>query len=242
MASNGVNAPQKAELPMVDRLAEVAVAKIATSMSVGLGTGRAASRAIRALAQRARTEHLALRCVATSTASGKLARALGLAVADLGEVGTVDLLFDGADEVDPDLRMIKGRGGAMTREKRVAQAARRRVYLVQSDKLVARLGQSAPLPVEVEVSALATVEQALQAEGLAGSRRPGEDGGPYRTDGGNPVLDLRLPAAIDLAALARLLDSMPGVVGHGLFLDEADEVLVEDAAGLVTCLTPGRGR
>ena len=225
---------------MVDPLAEAAVADIADGMVVGLGTGRAASRAIRAMAQRARDRDLALRCVATSRASRRLASELGLAVVELDEVGRVDTLFDGADEVDPDLRMIKGRGGAMTVEKRVARAARRRVYLVQHDKLVTRLGQSAPLPVEVTLPALTTVEQALHGDGLATSRRRGEaDDGPYRTDGGNPVLDVRLPAGIDLAALARRLDAMAGVVGHGLFLDEADEVLVEDAAGRVTRRTRG---
>lgn len=219
---------------MVDHLAEAAVAHIADGMVVGLGTGRAASRAIAALAQRARRQSLTLRCVATSRASRQLAEGLGLVVVDLGAVGRVDILFDGADEVDPGLRMIKGRGGAMTEEKRVARASARRVYLVQSDKLVERLGATAPLPIEVAAAAHDTLRQALATSGLAATGRRRDDRAPFLTDSGNAVLDVRLPPGIDLESLAHRLDAMPAVVGHGLFLDEADEVLVEDAQGQVS--------
>ena len=116
-----------------DLLATAAVKDIISGMKVGLGTGRAATRAIRALAQRAAAERLDLRCVATSQASHDLAATLGLVVGSLEEIGRLDFLFDGADEVDPALQMIKGRGGAMTREKIVAHASARRVYLIQSD-------------------------------------------------------------------------------------------------------------
>ena len=110
-------------------------------------------------------ERLELRCVATSAASTQLATSLGLRVEDLQAVGRIDYLFDGADEVDPLLRMIKGRGGAMTREKLVAHASRRRVYLIQSDKLVQRLGEKALLPVEMTPDQLEPVRAALQALG-----------------------------------------------------------------------------
>src|SRR6266571_2564059 len=129
-----------------DLLASAAVKDIVSGMNVGLGTGRAATRAIRALAERAATERLALRCVATSKASHDLAARLGLTVGSLEEIRNLDYLFDGADEVDSALRMIKGRGGAMTREKIVAHASARRVYLVQDAKRVAHLGATAPLP------------------------------------------------------------------------------------------------
>jgi ribose 5-phosphate isomerase A len=219
---------------MTDFLAAAAVEPIVSGMTVGLGTGRAATRGIRALGERAAAERLTLLCVATSDRSRELAIHLGLRVADLQAVGQIDYLFDGADEVDPLLRMIKGRGGAMTREKKVAHAAKHRVYLIQSDKLVERLGQRALLPVEAAADRLQAVVEALQAFGLQGQVRKKADGSDYRTDGGNPVIDSTLPSDVDLTELARALDGMPAVVGHGLFLTEADTVLVENASGEVS--------
>ncbi|MBV8408565.1 MAG: ribose 5-phosphate isomerase A [Alphaproteobacteria bacterium] len=216
---------------MTDLLAAAAVEPIVTGMIVGLGTGRAATRGIRALGARAAAERLELRCVATSDASARLAASLGLRVEDLQAVGSIDYLFDGADEVDADLRMIKGRGGAMTREKLVAHASRRRVYLIQSDKLVQRLGEKALLPVEVTPDHLEAVRGALNAHGLPSDERRTKDGSAYRTDSGNPVLDATLGSGIDVSDLATALDKMAGVVGHGLFLTEADLVLIEDETG-----------
>jgi ribose 5-phosphate isomerase A len=213
----------------VDPLAEAAIEPVVSGMVVGLGTGRAATRAIEALARRAGAEALGIVCVATSRASEALAQRLGLRTRAMEDVERVDYLFDGADEVDASLRMIKGRGGAMTREKIVAHAAARRVYLVQSAKIVTRLGAVAPLPVEVMRFGLAATRRTLARRGLVGPPRAG-----FATDDGNPVLDLVLPAAIDLVALAAMLDATPGVVGHGLFLDEADQVLIEDAEGQVS--------
>jgi len=217
-----------------DPLADAAVAGIRNGMVVGLGTGRAATRGIHALAQRAAAERLDLLCVATSKASADLATQLGLRVEPMEGVESVDYLFDGADEVDPQLRMIKGRGGAMTREKIVAQASRFRIYLVQTDKLVQRLGEKAPLPIEVLRFGLASTRRALGALGLRGGLRLRENGSVYETDNGNPVIDAPLPAGADPERLARSLDAMAAVVGHGLFLDEADVVLSEDGTGKVT--------
>jgi ribose 5-phosphate isomerase A len=212
-----------------DPLALAAVAPVTAGMLVGLGTGRAATRAIAALARRAAVESLALACVATSRASEVLARRLGLPVRPMEGVERVDYLFDGADEVDPALRLLKGRGGAMTREKIVARVAARRTYLVQATKLVPHLGASAPLPIEVLRFGLASTLRALRERGLGGVVRAG-----YTTDDGNPVLDAALPATTDLMSLAAALDVMPAVVGHGLFLDEADLVLIEDASGALS--------
>ena len=223
-----------------DLLAAAAVKDITTGMAVGLGTGRAATRAIHALAQRAATEGLVLRCVATSQASHDLAATLGLTVGSLEEIGRLDFLFDGADEVDPALRMIKGRGGAMTREKIVAHASARHVYLIQADKLSSRLGEKAPLPVEVLASDLAAVRQTLRTIGLEGPVRLKADGTPYKTDNGNPVIDAPLPAGLDVKQLGASLDGLAGVVGHGLFLTEADVVLIEDEAGHVSRRTRAR--
>jgi ribose 5-phosphate isomerase A len=217
-----------------DLLAAAAVKDIVSGMAVGLGTGRAATRAIRALAQRAATERLVLRCVATSQASHDLAATLGLTVGSLEEIGRLDFLFDGADEVDPELRMIKGRGGAMTREKIVAHASAQRMYLIQSSKLSSRLGEKAPLPIEVLASDLAAVRQTLRTIGLEGPIRLKADGTPYKTDNGNPVIDAPLPSDLDVVQLGACLDKLSGVVGHGLFLTEANDVLIEDADGKVS--------
>ena len=223
-----------------DLLAAAAVKDIVSGMAVGLGTGRAATRAIRALAQRAATERLALRCVATSQASHDLAATLGLTVGSLDEIGPLDFLFDGADEVDPELQMIKGRGGAMTREKIVAHASARRMYLIQSNKLSSRLGEKAPLPIEVLASDLAAVRQTLRTIGLEGPIRLKADGTPYKTDNGNPVIDAPLPGDLDVVQLSARLDKLSGVVGHGLFLTEANDVLIEDADGKVSRRTRAR--
>ena len=216
-----------------DALARAAVEGIASGMTVGLGTGRTASRAIRALANRVADESMAIACVATSHATEALARTLGLRLVPLASVERVDVLVDGADEVDPALRMIKGRGGAMTEEKRVARVSARRIYVVQSSKLVDRLGESAPLPIEVTRSAIRFVRDALADRDLVAELRRTGEGVEFRTDSGNPVLDAVLPET-DLRELAVALDAMSDVVGHGLFLDEADLVLIEEEDGQVS--------
>jgi ribose 5-phosphate isomerase A len=227
---------------VVDALASAAVEEIRSGMSVGLGTGRAATRAIEALGRKAAQERLELICVATSEASDELGRRLGLSMRPMEGVASIDYLFDGADEVDPSLRMIKGRGGAMTREKIVAHSAARRVYLVQATKMVKRLGEAAPLPIEALRFGLASTRQALRQLGLHGPLRQKEGGGDYETDNGNPVIDAPLAAGVDVVQLAASLDAIPGVVGHGLFLTEADLVLVEDAQGnVVRRPRPARG-
>ncbi len=223
-----------------DPLAHAAVSEARPGMVIGLGTGRAAARGIEALAARARQESTEFVCVATSVRSADQARALGLNVTEMERVPRVDLLFDGADEVDPQLRMIKGRGGAMTREKIVARAASRRIYLVQRSKMVPRLGASAPVPIEFLRFGAAWLEQALGKLGLFGSIRR-EHGVEVRTDDGNPIFDAALPSGMDPAGLAARLDTLPGVVGHGLFIDEADLVLVEEEDGRVTRLARPRG-
>lgn len=223
-----------------DALAQIAVAPVRDGMVVGLGTGRAASRAITALGQKARAESLSLTCVATSNASEELARKVGLAVRPMREIHHVDYLFDGADEVDPALRMLKGGGGAMTREKIVAHAADRRAYLIQRDKLVPRLGTRTPLPVEVMPFALAWVRESCEGRGLKGDLRHSGDNSDYTTDNGNAVLDLWLTEGMDIPALAAWLDETPGVVGHGLFIAEADILHIEDDAGNIESRKRGR--
>lgn len=222
-----------------DALAERTVAAIDSGMTVGLGTGRAATRAIHALARRAKADSLKITCVATSVASHQLGESLGLRVLAMEPVASVDFLFDGADEVDPQLRMVKGRGGAMTREKIVAAAVHargRRVYMIDDAKLVSRLGEKMPLPIEVMRFGLASVTRRLAEIGLSGPIRQ-RDGGDYVTDNGNLVIDAALPGTRAPEDFGRLLDAIEGVIDHGLFLTEAHEVLVEDSTGAVRSMT-----
>ena len=215
-----------------DRLASMAVEGVRAGMVVGLGTGRAAARAIKALARRVRTEGMKIRTVSTSRGSEELALALGLFVEGFGSVDRVDYLFDGADEVDPRLRMIKGGGGAMTREKIVAREAKRRVYLVDESKLVARLGEKRPVPIEVVEFAAEAVIRRLGHLGMRGVIRC-EGERIVRTDNGNVIVDAAMDASHEPEQIADALDRISGVVEHGLFLSEADEVLVERAGGVV---------
>lgn len=220
-----------------DPLAEAAIAEITSGMIVGLGTGRTASRAIVALTERVREEKLDIRCVPTSHVTETLARSQGLPLIDFAMEEEVDFLFDGADEVDPMLRMIKGAGGAMTRERIVAYAAKRRVYMVQEAKMVHRLGERATLPIAVLAFGLASTRASLRRLGLNGVVRRTLDGHLFLTDNGSLVIDVTLTDGRDLEELAAEINDIPGVLDHGLFLDEADEVLVETQAGGIERLT-----
>ena len=192
-------------------------------MTVGLGTGSTAAHAIRSLGRRV-GQGLAVRGVPTSEASAALARAEGIPLVDLNEVERVHLAIDGADEVDRAKRCIKGGGGALLREKIVASAADRLVLVVDSGKMVERLG-AFPLPVEVVPFAREQVRREMLALGASVDLRAGMDG-PFVTDEGNHILDCRFGEIADAAALAARLDAVPGIVEHGLFIDMADDVIV----------------
>lgn len=221
------------ETPVADALADAAVADIQSGMVVGLGTGRTASRGIIALHSRVREEGLDVSVVATSHATETQSRALGLKLIDFHNIERLDYLFDGADEVDPDLKMIKGRGGAMVRERLVAIASARRVYMVGEEKLVDHLGQRSTLPVAVHYFGLASVRRHLTDCGFNGVIRRTMTNEHFLTDQGNLVIDVSLPSGFDPVEAAAQLDAMPGVVDHGLFLVEADEVVVEMKDGRI---------
>ncbi len=218
---------------LTDALADAAVADIQSGMVVGLGTGKTASRGIFALHRRVRDDGLDVRVVATSHATETQARALGLKLIDFHSVESLDYLFDGADEVDPDLRMIKGRGGAMVRERLVAIASARRVYMVGEEKLVDHLGQRSALPLAIHYFGLASIRKHLSDLGFNGVVRRTMTNEHFLTDQGNLVVDVTLQHGIDPAEAAAQLDSTPGVVDHGLFLTEADEVVVEMKDGRI---------
>ena len=212
--------------------AEAAVAEIAAGMLVGLGTGSTAYFAIEALGRRI-GEGLTIRAVATSDASERQARALGIEMLDFAEVEHVDLTIDGADEIDDRCRAIKGAGGAMLREKTVAAASRRMIVIADGSKRVAALG-GVPVPVEILPFACASV---LAALGPGATLRMA-DGAPYRTDNGNWIADVRC-ALDDPRSAASRFDAIPGVLGHGLFLDEVDAAYIA-CRGVVTRLERSR--
>ncbi|MGH7320398.1 MAG: ribose 5-phosphate isomerase A, partial [Candidatus Rokuibacteriota bacterium] len=182
--------------------------------------------------------------VPTSEDTARLAREVGIPLIDLPPT-PLDLTVDGADEVDPDLNMIKGFGGALVRERIVAAASRRQVILVTADKLVPRLGARGRLPVEVIPFARPVCETRLAALGCRPAIRlaPGVDSTPFVTDNHNLILDCGIDPIDDPAALERAIRGLPGVVDTGLFLGTADTVLVAEA-GTVRALkraAPQRG-
>ena len=219
------------EPKVADPLAEAAVADISSGMVVGLGTGRTASRGILALAERVREEGLDIKCVPTSHVTETLARQLQLNVMDFTMIERVDFLFDGADEVDDQFRMIKGAGGAMLRERIVAHAADRRIYMVDESKLVRSLGTKGTLGIAVVAFGLASIRAHLRELGFNGVVRRTLSGELFLSDNANLIIDVTI-GEWDPEELAIVLDSIPGVVDHGLFLDECDELLVETRTGI----------
>lgn len=209
-------------------------------MTLGLGTGSTAAHALHALSARISAEGLRVRGVPTSFATERLARELGVPLVTLDEAPELDLAFDGADEVDDALRLVKGRGAAHTREKVVASVARRFVVLVDADKRVERLGTRAPVPVEVLPMAMSVVERRLRRLGARPVLRMGKaKDGPVVTDQGFWILDAHFDGGVDdPEALAAALDAQPGVLDHGLFLGLATDVLVGQPDGTVLRLTP----
>lgn len=194
--------------------------EVKDGMLVGLGTGSTAFFLIEELGRRF-AEGLRFRAVATSLASERQAKQLGIPVLPFSEVARIDLAIDGADEIDPQLRAIKGAGGAMLREKCVAASADRMVVIADSSKRVAQLGLIMPVPCETLPFARAFVERALEDLGARIMLRM-TDGTPYRTDQDNLIIDCRFGAITDPQRLAAHLSAIPGMLGHGLFVGEVD--------------------
>lgn len=219
---------------------------VCSGMRVGLGTGSTAFFLVQALGEAwARGELHDVRFVATSEQTARQARSLGLPVGSLEEVQTLDLTIDGADEVDPSLTLIKGRGGALLREKIVAAASARMVVITDDSKLVDHLGTSMPLPVEIEPFGYTTTLRALELLGCetvlrtvaptggagAGQSLEGDLAGPpapslYRTDGGHFIADCRFARIDDAAALQTAINLIPGCIESGLFVGMAQEVYI----------------
>jgi len=204
--------------------AERAIEQVQDGQVVGLGTGSTAKFAIEGLGRRIR-EGLSIKGVPTSIATEHIAAGLGIPLVVLNDAGCIDVSFDGADEVDPDFNMIKGGGGALTREKLVALAAKRRVFLVDETKLVSKLGQSRLVPVEVLPVAWALSARRLKE--LNGEPNLREDAGKtYVTDNGNYILDCAFGPLDDPASLEKSIKLLPGVVECGLFIGIADSLVI----------------
>lgn len=225
-----------------DAAARAAVALVQDGMRLGLGTGSTAVFMVHRLAARVRDEGLKLRCAATSRATCELAESLGLRIEELDDIGWLDLTIDGADEIDPDLNLIKGGGGAHLREKITAAASDRMVVIADPGKVVETLG-AFHLPVEVIPFGLAATRVHIRRllDSLDLTHRPvllrkrGDD--VFRTDEGNVILDLSLDVIEDCAALADGLCAIPGVVEHGLFLGMCDLALIGAPDGEVIEMT-----
>jgi ribose 5-phosphate isomerase A len=207
--------------------AERAVELVEDGQLLGLGTGRAASAFLHALARRMHQAGLRVRGVASSAATEELAGRLGIPLVGLAEAaGGIDLTVDGADEVDPGLDVLKGRGGAMLREKVLARMSRRWVLVVGESKVVDALGTKGRVPVEVVPFAVPYVRRQVEALGLRPELRKAADGA-YLTDNGNAVLDCAAGAIADAAGLDARLKAISGVVETGLFPGLRPTVLVE---------------
>jgi ribose 5-phosphate isomerase A len=207
--------------------------EVRPGMRVGLGSGSTAMLMLEALAARIADGRLdGIVGVPTSESTGARARELGIRVTDLAAEPVLDVVIDGADEIDPELRLIKGLGGAFLREKVVAAAGRRMVVVADDSKLVRRLGERAPLPVEVISFALPLCQRLLAEAGWRPELRPGVSGAPYLTDEGNLILDCRRGDWEDPHALAAAIERIPGVAAHGLFLGYASRAVVATPSGV----------
>lgn len=220
---------------------EAAYREVRTGMRVGLGTGSTVRHFLDRLGEGLRSGEVDdVAGVPTSRDTETRCRALGIPLLELHEVEELDLAVDGADEVDPELELMKGMGGALLREKMVAGSARRFVVIVDEGKMVRRLGSRSPLPVEVVPFGWKTHLPFFRGLGAEPAPRSVESGELYVTDNGNHLIELDFPGGIDdPAELEEELAHRPGVVGTGLFLGMAHRVLVGSPDGVRTVERPG---
>lgn len=217
--------------------AQAALDYIKDGMIVGLGTGSTSAHFVRALGERVR-QGLRVKGVPTSEATRNLAEQVGVPMIEISQVTAIDIDVDGADEVDPAFRLVKGGGGALLREKIVAAASKQMVVIADETKWVETLG-AFPLPVEVTRFGFALTQQrvaeALRRTGCAGDevvlRVSGKANEPVITDGGNYILDAHVQRIANAEALAAALQAIAGVVEHGLFIGLAQTVILGKAKG-----------
>jgi ribose 5-phosphate isomerase A len=225
------------QLKLQDRLKKEAgqavVDFIESGMVLGLGTGSTTSYALEEIGRRIKSGKLRdIVGIPSSIQTEKIARGLGISLTTFDEFQEIDLTIDGADEVDPELNLIKGGGGALLREKILAQASKRNIIIVDESKLSPRLGTHWPVPIEVIPFAWKLVEKFLTSLGGEARLRINDDGNPYTTDQDNFILDTKFGPISDLEGLASNLSNKAGIVEYGLFLGTASEVIVAGANGI----------
>jgi ribose 5-phosphate isomerase A len=219
----------------LDRLGERAAALVQPDTLVGIGTGSTAAAMIEALGRRVK-EGLRFTAVSTSSETRNQATKLGIPMTPLNDIDRLDLCIDGADEIDPGLNVVKGRGGALLYEKLVARRADHYVIISTSEKLVDQLGTRMPLPVEVIPEGWLHTAEEIAALGIDPTLRVQPDDTPFVTDGGHLILDCAWPGeeTIDPGSLAQALKLITGVVDHGLFINMVDVALTIDETGDIT--------
>ena len=206
---------------------------VESGMIVGLGAGSTAILAVRGLAEKiVQGELHDIRGIPCSRVIEAEARRLGIPLTTLEDHPVIDLTFDGADEVDPALNLIKGGGGALLREKIVALASRREIIIVDESKLSPVLGTHWAVPVEVIPFGWRTQSAYLESLGAQVRLRPGDDGTPFKTDQGNLILDCSFGPISDPVSLGARMDARTGIVAHGLFLGLATDVIIAGAWGI----------
>ncbi len=217
------------------RAAEAALSYVRDGMVVGLGTGSTADYFLQALAGAITSGKIrGLQGVPTSRQSETRAGQLGIPLATLAECPSPDITIDGADEVDPNLNLIKGLGGALLREKVVAQNSKNLLIIADTGKTVTELGERSPLPVEVTIFGHEVQPQFLRSLGCEPTLRRNAAGQVFTTDNGNYIYDCRFPRISDPAAIESKLKSRAGVVETGLFLGLAQIVIIGTDSGVET--------
>ncbi len=217
----------------LQRLGERAAAEVPDRALVGLGTGSTADAMLHALAVRVR-DGLRMTGVATSESTVTQARRLGIPLVSIDEVERLDLCIDGADEIDPRLNVVKGRGGALLYEKLVAERAERFIIIASAEKLVAQLGTRLSLPVEIVRFGHTHTRRRIETLGLTSTLRLTSDGSPFVSDGGHSIVDCETDGIADPHGLASALKAITGVVDHGLFVGMASMALTVDNDGAIT--------
>jgi ribose 5-phosphate isomerase A len=221
------------------RAGEAAIAHVKDGMIVGLGTGSTAKYFIEAIAAAVKTGKLRdIRAVPTSVNSEKLAREAGLPVLTFAQTSKIDLTVDGADEIAPDLTLIKGLGGALLREKLVAQNSSKLVIIADAGKLVAKLGTKSPLPVEVTPFGFEASERFLHDLGCTPALRRKENNEIFITDNGNYIFDCKFSEIPDPRDLNQKLATRAGIVESGLFINLAHMAIVADNETVWTIAKP----
>jgi ribose 5-phosphate isomerase A len=196
-------------------------------MLIGLGTGSTANYFIEELARRQRDEGLKISTVASSTVSANMAQALHLPIIALEHISYIDLYVDGADEITPDMTLLKGRGSDLVKEKLLAKAATQFIVVADESKLVSHIGKNFVIPIEVIPFAWQLAKKSLIDVGAEGDLRPNAaKDGFWVTSHGSYVLDMKFDKNIDAQALNTLINNTPGVVEHGIFYSLADAVLI----------------